>query len=297
MSSTQTKTIKVLMLRHGERADEAGQQALPDTLDPELTSKGVEQAMVAWQKIVDCEIFEEDIEQQKRMLIFTSPLQRAFVTAKALSLVNHQPRQQGDIQTIQIVPGLSSCAYAVAKIGGADNLPARVMDGIVERADANDLTERSSPSSSTSSAIKFGLTPSSESGGDSFLASLSHCTLQAHKAGHSACIAVTHREGIREMHSLFSDEPISSEERKAMRKTGGLAKRLNTPYCCVGVVHTEIVIDYDGDGSPQPVEEEERAPATFKVGGWRYVGCYDAVGGEEIGGLEEPEEEWRCIKS
>jgi len=131
MADGPTKEITVLLVRHGERADEAaringgslGSRSTKDRIDPCLTEEGHEQAKEAFAQIAP-------FLESKRAAIFVSPLQRTMATAVMVGMcegVNvHVPPcdEEGDDARPAVIPlvvmnGLCDCAAHVLMVGGA----------------------------------------------------------------------------------------------------------------------------------------------------------------------------------
>jgi Histidine phosphatase superfamily (branch 1) len=117
--------VTVLLLRHGERADEtddALSRPLPSCvkarMDPDLTDEGHRQATDAFQQIVP-------FLKGKRVAFFVSPLRRTIATAAMIGRCNTDGVEfvlpSGDPSSIPLVVmnGLSDCAAHVVKEGGA----------------------------------------------------------------------------------------------------------------------------------------------------------------------------------
>ncbi|GMI08424.1 hypothetical protein TrRE_jg5452 [Triparma retinervis] len=195
--------IKVLVMRHGERADEAD-EAVSDTLDPMLTSLGIQQATSAWSRLL--------LQTASPPSIFTSSLTRCLQTAKSI------PPTPYPSLSITIAPGLASCALAVSQLGGM--LPSLVPPRICPTSALN----RASLLPPLSSPCKFVLPPD-ESLNDlegitpmgQFRATVVGCVKSAEEG--EDVVLVTHREGIRDM----------------MMITGAAEGRVRTPYCGVAV--------------------------------------------------------------
>lgn len=135
------KEITLLLLRHGERADEAarknggslGPRSGKDRMDPDLTEEGHLQASEAIEKIVPF------LSGNKRVAIFSSPLKRTIATAAMIGM--HSQTQvnfvvpdcdeQEKAIPIVVMNGLSDCAAHVGYAGGAH---AAVRDGFIDGA-------------------------------------------------------------------------------------------------------------------------------------------------------------------
>jgi Histidine phosphatase superfamily (branch 1) len=81
------RSIRVIMLRHGEREDETDDydhhhRCLQDRIDPYLTPFGYRQALHAWKRILHC---LQAQEEEKPIVIATSPLRRCIGTAVMVS--------------------------------------------------------------------------------------------------------------------------------------------------------------------------------------------------------------------
>ncbi len=72
--------IIVVIIRHGERADLAGEEIKYDLYDSELTAKGIKQAYEAGYRLK--EILDLLKPQNKKIAILTSPFSRCIMTAK-----------------------------------------------------------------------------------------------------------------------------------------------------------------------------------------------------------------------
>lgn len=118
--------VTVLLLRHGERADEtedALDQSPPrsakERMDPCLTEEGHRQATNAFHQIVP-------FLKGKRVAVFVSPLRRTIATAAMIGMCDTEgvefvlPSKQ-KLSTIPLIVmnGLSDCASHVLKVGGA----------------------------------------------------------------------------------------------------------------------------------------------------------------------------------
>ena len=90
--STTTRSILVLIVRHGERADEVEhhvykKDSKQDRIDPELTTNGYQLAAITWQKIKEMLV---QANLNDGVCVFSSPLRRAVGTAMMLSVVNDE---------------------------------------------------------------------------------------------------------------------------------------------------------------------------------------------------------------
>lgn len=134
------KKITLLLLRHGERADEAvrtyggslGPRSDKDRMDPDLTEEGHLQASEAFEQILP-------FLSGKKVAIFSSPLKRTMATAAMIGM-NSQAQlnivlpdgvEQENAIPIVVMNGLSDCAAHVCYAGGAH---AAVRDGFVDGA-------------------------------------------------------------------------------------------------------------------------------------------------------------------
>ena len=118
----------VLIVRHGERADEAarknggslGPRSRKERLDPPLTENGYRQAKSAFEHILPT-------LAGKRVAVFSSPLKRAIGTAMMIGTALEEQQQTtiefvhrtSDAIPIVVVNGLGDCASAVQHVGGA----------------------------------------------------------------------------------------------------------------------------------------------------------------------------------
>lgn len=148
------KKITLLLLRHGERADEVaqnprksrGSKSRKERMDPDLTSVGCRQAAEAFDKIMPC-------LRGKKVGVFTSPLRRTMATAAMIGMYKRVADENLDFAIpggtsssesipIIVVNGLSDCAAHVRAAGGAY---AAVRDGYVDGAAmaANDCSIQS----------------------------------------------------------------------------------------------------------------------------------------------------------
>lgn len=94
---------EVFIVRHGERADEAGSEWVGPWWDPPLTPAGVEQARAAGQRLLQL----HDAHPFDR--IVCSPCIRTLQTASHIGAVLGLP--------LSLAPGLAECAAAVRYIG------------------------------------------------------------------------------------------------------------------------------------------------------------------------------------
>lgn len=70
----------IILIRHGERADLAGLQVKMHISDPELTEEGKTQAFETGKRLK--EILEEEILNNKKIALISSPFSRTLMTAK-----------------------------------------------------------------------------------------------------------------------------------------------------------------------------------------------------------------------
>lgn len=136
-SQMTTRDITILLLRHGERADEAvrknggslGPRSTKERMDPALTELGHEQATEAFGHIVP-------FLEKKNAAIFVSPLRRTMATAAMIGMHESVNIAERDIPLI-VMNGLSDCAAHVKHAGGAYRA---VRDGYIDGAvmDSND---------------------------------------------------------------------------------------------------------------------------------------------------------------
>ncbi|CAB9497516.1 expressed unknown protein [Seminavis robusta] len=132
------RTIRVILLRHGEREDEAEdydkhQRSRRDRIDPFLTAFGHRQALNAWKQILRA-LQEVSDDDTKPMLLATSPLRRCIGTAMMVAAAQAQtestlqfvlPSQQAtgtqDAKNpipLLVMNGLGDCAAQMQHMGG-----------------------------------------------------------------------------------------------------------------------------------------------------------------------------------
>jgi hypothetical protein len=226
--------VLVLLLRHGERGDEAG--LTRDSVDPFLTELGHQQASSAWHHILrgvnqkaPSPSSETPLPPTLPFLTFSSPLLRTLSTAAALS--DHVPSPQ-----IAILPGLCSCAAYVSHGGGFAGRALGIV-GASEQA-GNSLTSSAEFSLLSQKAVESA-SPSAQ-----FLAAMEEAAVRADATPGRVAVAVTHREGMRDMKDLIE----------------GAEGRLRLPYCAIA----GIVAQVEGG----------------RVAGWEWEGVWAA--GEDV---------------
>lgn len=207
--------MKVLLVRHGERADECGESN--DRFDPPLTAQGKAQAASAWSKILGA-------HEISSLRVYTSSMTRCMeTTCGVISSLGSSSSVD-----LTIVPGLASCAAAINRLGSirSDDVPARLKS-------SKEATERGQELSLNSAKVNWGFlddgtTASSYVGGaedawweegekewvKAMRTVLSHTE---EGEGCEVCVVVTHREGIRTLVRML---------------TAG-AQRARTTFCCV----------------------------------------------------------------
>ncbi len=158
--------MKLIVLRHGERADEAAETN--DTFDPPLTDRGKEMAAAVMSDLSPI---------LREALTFVSPMSRTIETAEA----------GGHVQGRILCPGLASCAAAVAKRGGVwgEGMPKGFLDVHAEL----DRT-RKDPAAEVTNPM------------EQFLAATVNAVCDAAEDSKAFTVCVTHREGIRELYRL-----------------------------------------------------------------------------------------------
>lgn len=132
-SSFATRSIRVLLLRHGEREDETEsydkrQHSRRERVDPALTALGHRQALHAWENILACLPPNDDI---KPVFVATSPLRRCVGTASMVaaaaagkvrfglpSTTSSDTTPDGSTIPILIMNGLGDCAAQMQSMGG-----------------------------------------------------------------------------------------------------------------------------------------------------------------------------------
>mmetsp|Transcript_18634 Transcript_18634/g.34540 ORF Transcript_18634/g.34540 Transcript_18634/m.34540 type:complete len:237 (+) Transcript_18634:213-923(+) len=233
---------RILLLRHGERLDEIGQSS--NTFDPGLSANGMVQAKEAWRGISkSC---------GSKMAIYSSPMTRTLETAAPPGIEVVEATW-----SVKIVPGLASCAAAVAQYGGirGKHLPDPVLKSqdLLERAKSiNPSVDFSFIDDSSSDSGLSQYANASELYADKqFLNAVLACVADADPS--QLCVIVTHREGIRSL---------------ARKLTEGM-RRPHTSYCCVASFHVEVG---DGGGTPPPPFQD-----------WWYEDCWSF---EEFGANE-----------
>jgi Histidine phosphatase superfamily (branch 1) len=140
------RSIRVIMLRHGEREDETDDYSRhhrchQDRVDPYLTPFGYRQALHAWKKILFCLEKAGEEEEETPIILASSPLRRCLGTAimvsAAMSSAAAQPphrsssvkvvlpsRQASDDATsptmipMLVMNGLGDCAAQMQHMGG-----------------------------------------------------------------------------------------------------------------------------------------------------------------------------------
>ena len=80
IDNTEKNEIIIVITRHGERADLAGEKVQLNRNDPELTKKGIKQAYEAGTRLK--EILDLFNQTDKKIAILTSPFSRCLMTAK-----------------------------------------------------------------------------------------------------------------------------------------------------------------------------------------------------------------------
>lgn len=158
--SSPEDVLTILLLRHGERADEiesfddslpSAPRSIKESLDPPLTEEGHQQGIEAFERIIP-------FLKGKKAAIFVSPLQRTIATAAMIGMCQSTEVDftviGGNDETVEstlpliVVNGLSDCAAHVERVGGAF---AAVRKGYIDGAAmaANHIDVDSSPTSST----------------------------------------------------------------------------------------------------------------------------------------------------
>jgi hypothetical protein len=154
---SQEGVITILLLRHGERADEiesfedsfsSAPLSTKESLDPPLTDEGHQQAIEAFEQIIP-------FLMGKKAAIFVSPLRRTIATAAMIGMCQSTEVEFMEIgennETVEstlpliVLNGLSDCAAHVEMVGGAF---AAVRKGYIDGAAmaANHIDDHSSPS-------------------------------------------------------------------------------------------------------------------------------------------------------
>ena len=224
-------SVTLVLLRHGERADEAGSSS--DSLNPPLTAQGIRQGGEAFESILE--------SCPKNFLVFSSPLTRTLQTSSTIPsrdgshTVPNASTVYADHDKISVLPGLASCALAIQNRGGIHHPSfAPILSTAVAVGNAI-------PSPSP---LRFVPASSYHDATETFNAALRRAAEAA--AGHESrtSVCVTHREGIRDVH--------------AMLKPG--VGRLSTPYCCWFKV-TVPVSERGVKGMKEWVWEEEEEAA------------------------------------
>ena len=274
ISSNRASSVNVLVIRHGERADEAGLSN--DSLDPILTDKGIIQGSSAFKNVL--EMLEG---REGGFQVFSSPLQRAFMTAKALELLTSSSSSQENVQ-VKIIPGLCACAAAVRHKGGFKKLrkcrlfavfihvsviilfaliinerrfasnnsllplfshsqAPRVLRDIAKRANEISVSHVMEPSELPKPNVTFEVISDETAKTDQFLSACNYAVRETIRLGKQTCVIVTHREAIRDLVSLCSS---SSGNKTTSTKTK--PKKLHLPYCCVA--HFVVAAKDDGGG-------------------------------------------------
>jgi hypothetical protein len=148
-----TRTIRVILIRHGEREDESEEydrhlHTRKERVDPALTIPGYRQALHAWQHVLK-------LMPNQRAVIVTSPLRRCLGTAamaaaamstlKSSEITFRLPAtdlgpSDGNNIPIVIMNGLCDYAKQIQHMGGAGNV---VENGWIDCAASptNDLEE------------------------------------------------------------------------------------------------------------------------------------------------------------
>jgi hypothetical protein len=140
------KRVTVLLLRHGEREDEAMKRAMSTeerkrysllplsvrrekSMDPALTRAGYEQANIAWKNILSA---LQRRELNSKVTIVCSPLRRCIGTALMMSPLSTSSKKSANLDWWSLYPlwndkktvpilvmnGLCSCASAIERFGG-----------------------------------------------------------------------------------------------------------------------------------------------------------------------------------
>lgn len=131
LMSSQGGVITILLLRHGERADEiesfddslpSAPRSIKESLDPPLTEEGHQQAIEAFERIIP-------FLKGKKAAIFVSPLQRTISTAAMIGMCQSSEveftvigQNEDTVEStlpLIVLNGLSDCAAHVERVGGA----------------------------------------------------------------------------------------------------------------------------------------------------------------------------------
>lgn len=122
-------TLKIFLVRHGERKDEVEgwvANSWKDQIDPPLTRKGYQQGQQAFTALYAALRSSARNGSKQRIAVFCSPLRRtvgtSMMTANSLPLQANfewMPASVDGVIPIVIVNGLCDCAAAIARTGGS----------------------------------------------------------------------------------------------------------------------------------------------------------------------------------
>ena len=221
----QSPEVELILVRHGERLDEAPDETVIHDLppwDPPLTRKGIEQARAAGQ------LLREEHAIQPFESIYVSPCARTLATA------SHIAAALGGGVYLQPVPGLAECATAVNEIGLAAFDPSCPGGMGISSNDSHGAIAPPAthgPKCGTASctphflageralsycAQRTELRPIEARYDEEFEGCVWRLAAEATARGVSRLLLCTHREGIRDLAEL-----------------AGVRGRVKTPYCCV----------------------------------------------------------------
>ena len=153
--STKKSSLTVFIMRHGERLDEAlhrsGHRIPPEIrVDPPLTAKGHLQAQEAFAQLNDALLNDG---KKRKITVAVSPAKRTIGTSLMACTSGLRRNEVLDwaftsqdtenVIPMVVINGLSACASAIQKMGGAE--PA-IANGHLPCADVHDNTEESKTS-------------------------------------------------------------------------------------------------------------------------------------------------------
>lgn len=266
-SANSTRTLRVYLLRHGEREDEVpgrqptNEMPIDRQLDPRLTMRGHQQAAEAWQRIIPS-------LSSIRVMVASSPMLRTLGTAlmvasseivanctqikwvpSPLGTTSSNTTQHDEGTTtapaipIAVVNGLCDCALAVEQKGGSKRLlpylrcavkeDSRLLEHVSHMQDRLEASGGTTAGPLLKQAIRFGALLDSGDASSVSIGCNTNITDPRPDGSFASALQRVTRAAIRVNADVLivvtHREGIRDWINKCMRTT----QRHSTPYCCI----------------------------------------------------------------